>query len=145
MGKLTPIPSYEFKELLSALKPYQADAISHFVEKYSEEEAAKLWLSANGPSDTRKFGGVGVPDPKPFWDKFNEELRLFICGDKKYKTERDKLLSEAKPASVVLVSGISGLLGSTLGFAPSLLVPAVAMMIYVQMYLTDHFHARKSA
>lgn len=131
MDELTPIPSYELNELLTALKPYQAGAISQLIEKHGEEETAKLWLSANGPTDTQKFGGAGSLDSKPFWHKFNEELRLFICGDKKYKKERDKLLSEAKPASLVLVSGISGLLGSTLGFAPSLLAPAVAMMLYV--------------
>lgn len=131
MDELTPIPSYELNELLAALKPYQSGVISQLVEKHGEEEAAKLWLSANGPTDTQKFGGAGPFDSDPFWKKFNEELRLFICGDKKYQKERDKLLSEAKPASLVLVSGISGLLGSTLGFAPSLLAPAVAMILYV--------------
>ncbi len=131
MDELTQIPSYELSELLAALKPYQAVAVSQLIKKHSEEEAAKLWLSACGPTDTKKFGGAGSPESKPFWNKFNEELHLFICGDKKYKEERDKLLSETKPASIVLVSGISGLLGSTLGFAPSLLAPAVAMMCYV--------------
>ena len=130
MSELTSIPSFEFDELLAALKPYQATAISKLKEKHGEEEAAKLWLSANGPSDTQKFGGANPVDSKPFWDKFNEELRLFVCGDKKYKKERDKLFSEAKPVSIVLISGISGFLGSTLGFAPSLLAPAVAMMLY---------------
>lgn len=130
MSELTPIPTFDFDELLKALKPYQADAISTLRDKHGEEEAAKLWLSAKGPSDTQKFGGNNTFDSKPFWDKFNEELRLFICGDKKYKKEREKLLADAKPVSLVLISGISGLLGSTLGFAPSLLAPAVAMMLY---------------
>ncbi len=130
MTELTPIPLFDLNELLAALKPYQASAISQLREKHNEEEVAKLWLSANGPSDTQKFGGTNPIDSKPFWDKFNEELRLFICGDKKYKKERDKLLSDAKPVSVVLISGVSGLLGSTLGFAPSFLAPAVAMMLY---------------
>ena len=131
MNESTPIPLYELDELLAALKPYQTSSISQLLEKHGEEEAAKLWLSANGPTDTQKFGGSGPLDSKPFWNKFNEELRLFICGNKKYDKERRKLLSQAKPASLVLVSGISGLLGSTLGFAPSLLAPPVAMMLYV--------------
>ena len=131
MEHLTPIPSYELSELLSALKPYQAGAISQLIEKHGEEEVAMLWLSANGPTDTQKFGGASPLDSKPFWNKFNEELRLFICGDKKYKNEREKLLSDSKPASLFLVSGISGLLGSTLGFAPSLLAPPVAMLLYL--------------
>ncbi|MFA6313244.1 MAG: hypothetical protein WCV99_24995 [Sterolibacterium sp.] len=130
MDELAPVPSYELSELLAALKPYQASALSQLLEKHGEEEAAELWLSATGPSNTQRFGGAAPLDSKPFWNKFSEELRLFICGDKKYKKERDKLLSEAKPASLVLVSGISGLLGSTLGFAPSLLAPAVAMMLF---------------
>lgn len=129
--KLTPIPSYELDELISALKPYQADAISQLIEKHGAEETAKLWLSANGPTYTQKFGGAGHLDSKPFWNKFNEELRLFICGDEKYKKEREQLLSESKPASLFLINGISGFIGSTLGFPSSLLVPAVAMMLYV--------------
>lgn len=131
MQETSQITSYELDELLKALKPYQVGSISELLSKHGEEEVARLWLSANGPTDTQKFGGSGPLDSKPFWNKFNEELRLFICGDKKYKKERDKLLSEGKPVSLLLVSGISGLLGSTLGFAPSLLAPAVAMMLCV--------------
>ena len=131
MSEFMPIPAFDLDDLLNTLKPYQANAISQLREKHGEEEAARLWLSANGPSDTQKFGGAGPMNSKPFWDKFNAELRLFVCGDQKYKTERNKLLLEAKPASLYLVSGISGLLGSTLGFAPSLLAPPVAMMLYL--------------
>ena len=99
MDKLTPIPLYELAELLTALKPYQAGAISELIEKHGEEEAAKLWLSANGPTDTQKFGGEGSRYSEPFWDKFHEELRLVICGDKKYGEDREKLLSLARPAA----------------------------------------------
>jgi hypothetical protein len=131
MEELTPIPSYELNELLAVLKPYQVNVISELVQKHGEEEAAKLWLSARGPSDTQKFGGPGSQDPTPFWNKFNDELRLFICGDKKYKKEREKLFAEGKPASLVIVSVISGFLGSTLGFAPSLVTPVVAIMLHL--------------
>lgn len=131
MDILTPIPSYELDELLTALKPYQAGAISQLIEKHGEEEAAKLWLSANGPTDTQKFGGAGSRDPKPFWDKFNEELRLVICGDEKYKEDREKLLSNARPAADYVVHGITALVATTLGLAPALLVPAVALMLKV--------------
>lgn len=128
MDKPTQIPPYELAELLTALKPYQTDAISQLIEKHGEEEAAKLWLSANGPTDTQKFGGEGSRHTKPFWDKFHEELRLVICGDEKYVEDREKLLSEARPAADYVVHGITALVASTLGLAPALLVPAVALM-----------------
>lgn len=131
MDELTPIPAYELDELLTALKPYQAGAISQLIEKHGEEEAAKLWLSANGPIDTQKFGGSSSRDPKPFWDKFNEELRLVICDDEKYKEDRKKLLSQAKPAADYVVHGITALVATNLGLAPALLVPPVALMLRV--------------
>jgi hypothetical protein len=131
IDKPTPIPTYELAELLTALKPYQASAISKLIEKHGEEEAAKLWLSANGPTDTQKFGGSGTRDTKPFWDKFQEELRLVICSDEKYKEDREKLLSQAKPAAGYVVHGITALVATTLGLAPALLVPAVAIMLNV--------------
>lgn len=130
MSDQPQVPVFQLVDLLSALKPYQSHSISQLCDKHGEVEAAKIWLSARGPSDTQRFGGSAPNDSEPFWDKFNEELRLFICGDKKYKKEREQLLADAKPTAFVLISGISGYLGATLGFAPSLLAPAVAMMLY---------------
>ena len=130
MPALDQLPSFEFDELLSALKPYQSKIMLQLKEKNGVEEAAKIWFSANGPSDTQKFGGSDPNGLASFWEKFNSEFRLFIC-DKKYKKERGELLATAKPTCFVVVTGISGYIGSSLGFAPSFLAPSVAMMVYL--------------
>ena len=123
------LPQVETSEWLSHLKQYQRSSLSILIDMHGEEEAAKLWLAANGPKDTQKFGGNG--NVQPFWDRFVAELRLFICGDKKYNKERKELLQQAKGATALLVSVISGAIGASLGFSASLLAPAVALMLHV--------------
>ncbi len=123
------LPQADLADWLAPLKQYQRSSLSTLIEKHGEEEAAKLWLGANGPKDTQKFGGQG--DIKPFWDRFMAELRLFICGDKRYSKERKELLQQAKGATALLVSVISGAIGASLGFSASLLAPAVALMLHV--------------
>ena len=129
MTALDQFPIFEFEELLSALKPYQSKIMLQLKDKNGAEEAAKIWLNANGPSETQKFGGSNAQNPNSFWEKFTSEFRLFIC-DKKYKKEREELLATAKPTSFIVVTVISGYIGSSLGFAPSFLAPAVAMLLY---------------
>lgn len=120
--------SFGVNELLDSLKPYQRDSIRHLINEFGEEEAAKKWLSANGPVATQQFGGLQNGNAHPFWDRFIAEFRLLIC-DEKYAPERNKILSGAKPSALVIISGISGYIGSTLGFAPALLAPAVAVIL----------------
>lgn len=131
MSEAPLFPKYELSELLQILKPYQKESIDLLIDNYGEEEAAKRWLSANGPSVTQKFGGQQQGNAQPFWDSLIFELRLFICSDKKYKKEREQLLSSSRPAALFAVSTISVAIATTLGIAASLIVPVVAVMLGV--------------
>lgn len=123
------IPNIELSDWVETLKTYQKTSINILIENNGEEKAAQLWLSANGVSSTKQFGGNG--DSSPFWDKFVYEFNAFICGDEKYSKDRENISSQTTLTNTIFVSVISGAIGSTLGFAASLLAPAVAILLCI--------------
>jgi len=124
------IPSHTIQEWIAELKPYQSNSITMLVESHGYEEAIKRWLSANGPTSTIPFGGAGN-SPEPFFDRFKEEFRKFVCGDESYAKYREQILAETPIAKSIYISCISAALGATLGYAATLLAPAVAVMLHV--------------
>jgi hypothetical protein len=117
------------EEWISALKPYQSSSIYQMATELGEEEAAKQWLSANGPSSTVGFGGAS--NPEPFFDRFKEEFRKFICGDDAYEEFRTQLGAESPVVKAIYISTISAAIGATLGYAATLLAPAVAILLHL--------------
>ncbi|NNN85699.1 hypothetical protein FKN93_17350 [Vibrio sp. A8-1] len=81
------LPNASIGEWVSELKVYQANSINQMLQDNEPEEVIKLWLSANGPNTTIQFGGAG-DSPEPFFDRFKEEFRKFICGDAAYNSFR---------------------------------------------------------
>ena len=124
------IPNNTVQEWINALKPYQSNSVSQLVDAYGEEEAIKRWLSANGPNSTIKFGGTGN-SPEPFFFMFKEEFSKFICGDESYSKYREQLMAETPIAKTIYISCISAALGAALGYAATLLAPAVAIMLHI--------------
>lgn len=122
------IENSSLDEWLDTLKPYQQSTIRALTSSNDEVEVAKKWLSAQGPSSTVGFGGIS--NPEPFFDRFMDEFRKFICGDEKYAEFREKLGSESSVVKAVYVSVISAALGATLGFTAALLAPAVAILLH---------------
>lgn len=114
---------------ISALKPYQSNSISQMVTEFGEEEAAKNWLSANGPRSTVGFGGAS--NPEPFYDRFMDEFKKFICGDESYDEFRAQLGAESPVVKTIYISVISTALGATLGYTATLLAPAVAILLHL--------------
>ena len=115
-------------EWLSVLKPYQSKTLLTIINSEGNEEAAKTWLSANGPSSTARFGGAA--NPEPFFDRFMVEFRKFVCGDEAYADAREKLGAESPVAKAIYVSVISSALGATLGYTATLLAPPVAILLH---------------
>ncbi|RDD30561.1 hypothetical protein CR161_07455 [Prosthecochloris sp. ZM] len=122
------IPDIEINEWLAVLKPYQASSLNALIESSSPESAAEIWITANGPDNTIMFGGER--DTKPFWDKFKEEFKKFVCGDAEYSEERRALLVEAPISNALMVSAISSAIGAKIGYAAALLSPAVVILLY---------------
>ncbi|WP_413405028.1 MULTISPECIES: hypothetical protein [unclassified Synechococcus] len=122
------LPSATIDEWVSELKTYQANSINQLLSENDPEETIKLWLSANGPNTTIQFGGANE-SPEPFFDRFKEEFRKFMCGDSAYESFRSQLSAETPVAKTIYISVISAALGATLGYAATLLAPAVAIML----------------
>lgn len=123
------LPTSTLEEWLVELKTYQKTSIEQLVVLHGEEEAAKVWLSANGPANTATFGGE--KNTEPFWDRFREEFRKFVCGHESYAKFHEQLGGQAPIVKVIYISAISAALGATLGFTATLLAPAVAIMLHL--------------
>lgn len=123
------IENSSLDEWVETLKPYQKSTIKALSEQHGEEETAKKWLSAQGPSSTIGFGGIS--NPEPFFDRFMEEFRKFICGDEAYDSFRKQLGAESPVVKTIYVSVISTALGAALGYTATLLAPAVAVMLHL--------------
>ena len=124
------VPKVEIGDWLETLKPYQRSSLEQLISQSTEEEAAKIWLTSSGATSTKQFGGSGGENNE-FWDRFKTEFRDFICGSEKYENERAQLSAQGPIANAMFVGIISGAIGSTLGFAASLLAPAVAIMLFL--------------
>lgn len=122
------IPDCELDEWISELKPYQRNTIKQLLATMSPEEVAKKWIMASGSQNIIHFGGTS--DPEPFWDRFKSEFRRFVCNDEAYVEEKKALLAEAPNHRVLVMSIISGAIGANIGYAATLLTPAVAVLLY---------------
>ena len=121
------IPDAEPEEWLKELKPYQRSILQVFLQDASPEEAAEKWLESTGSPNIISFGGNR--DSKPFWDRFKCEFRKFICDDDSYVEEKRALNEESTVSMILLVSMISAAIGATIGFAATLLAPAVTLLL----------------
>ncbi len=123
------IESIGLSEWLLELKPYQRVGIKTLIDSYGEEKAAEKWITFRGPCTNIPFGGENNIDTKPFFDRFKYEFKKFMCGHPDYEEYRRKLGSESPVLKGMYISVISSALGATLGFAATLLAPAVAILL----------------
>jgi hypothetical protein len=125
------IQGIKIDEWLSGLKKYQKDSVVILIQQFGEEEAISKWLSAQGPKDNVPFGGIQNQDTKPFLERFKTEFKKFVCNHPDYQEDRKKLSLEAPIVTAIYISVISAAIGAVLGFAATLLAPAVAIMLSV--------------
>jgi hypothetical protein len=121
------VPAGETTDWLAELKPYQREALQVFLEGANPDEAAERWLGATGSPNIMPFGGPH--DSKPFWNRFKEEFRKFLCDESSYKEERSALTLQGPVGKAVLISGVSAAIGATIGYSATLLAPAVALLL----------------
>jgi hypothetical protein len=121
------IPQADVDDWLNVLKPYQRSTLRAFLKDASPETAAERWLSAAGSPNIVPFGGTH--DTKPFWDKFKSEFRRFVCDDAAYVEEKKALSGEGPVSKALLVSVVSAAIGATIGYAATLLAPAVTLLL----------------
>jgi hypothetical protein len=121
------VPDSPQDEWLQLLKPYQRSTVLVFLANSDLEAAAEKWLEATGPANIVPFGGVS--DPKPFWERFRSEFRRFLCDDQAYVEDKQALGTQGPVNKALLVGMISAAVGSEIGLAPSLLTPAVVLLL----------------
>jgi len=86
------LPKQYLEEALSCLKFYQQEDIKSLLlsNENDIEKVARIYLYAQGASNTVKFGGGSSTD-NLFFDILKLEVKKFVCGDSKYDSERKKL------------------------------------------------------
>ena len=124
------IPNEDLESWLSALKPYQSSQIKALLASgRSETDIVDAWLSARGPDSTVSFGGT--KESKPFRERFMEEFKKFVCGDRKYSKDRAQLTGKIEVAKTAVISAVSAAVASQIGAAAALLIPPVAVLLHV--------------
>lgn len=121
------IPDGDIGDWLSELKPYQRSTLQVFLATATPQEAAERWLSSTGSPNIAPFGAPH--DSKPFWNRFKEEFRKFVCDDEAYVEERKSLTAQGSVGKAVMISIVSATIGATIGYSATLLAPAVALSL----------------
>lgn len=122
------IPISSLDEWLSELKPFQKDTIKDLLTSSEPEEVAKTWISSSGSENTIHFGGER--DTKPFWDRFEDEFKKFICDETAYIEEKRALAAEGPVTRALLIAAVSSAIGATIGYTATLVAPAVVLLLY---------------
>lgn len=129
MTQSLTIPTASLSDWLSVLKPYQREIVDVLLVKENQnaERAAEKWLTATGATNIIPFGGVG--NHKPFWDNFKSEFIRFLCDKTAYTEIKAGISNESPLVKTLWVSVISSAIGAKLGYAATLLAPAVALLL----------------
>lgn len=122
------IENIKLEEWLEELKPYQKNSIKILIAQYSEEKAAEIWITSNGPSNNVPFGGVSK-NTAPFFERFKIEFKKFICGHPDYEANRIKLNTEKPVVKTLFLTVTSSAIGAEIGLSATLLIPAVAVLL----------------
>jgi hypothetical protein len=113
---------------LDALPEYQRKSIQQLLDQgKTYEEAAVIWLSANGPSNTHPFGTQNTKSI--FFEKLLEEVESFFCRDDKYIEEKKQLLTQFKAGDVYVLTFISTVISPIVGASAPLISPAIALIL----------------
>lgn len=115
-------------EWIQSLPDYQKNIIIELLgQDLDFESIAETWSNAS-TENTFKFGTDPVVNNN-FWENVKKEVRAYLCGDKKYKKERDGLFGEKGIARIFIISAISVSIAPAIGVAAPVVAPLVALAI----------------
>ena len=118
------------EEWLAAVPRYQLETINNLLGAgNTPERVAEIWLSSNGAESVAGFGSSSTN--QAFVDKVKIEVREFVCGGKKYESDRKALLSHSGKTQTFVVSTISTAVALHVGAAAAYLVPVIALLLVV--------------
>jgi hypothetical protein len=112
------------------LPDYQREPIQKLLADGSSfDEIAQAWISASAANTFRFAATAPVGDKGAFLENLRREIRSFLCGDKKYKKERDGLFGEKGIARTYVVSAMAVAIAPHLGVASAVIAPLVALVL----------------
>ena len=124
------LESYDINVLNISLKPYQVQIIDDLLKNSTVEEAIEKFLTANGPTDTIQFGGIGdKKDKHPFIESFKNEFDKFICGDPEYENYYPKVKEGTGIPMQAIISGISAAIGAKMGINAAMISPVIVLSL----------------
>lgn len=112
------------------LPAFQRSSIAQLMaDGRTYEDVAQAWLTASANNTYKFSAGSPVGDKNSFLKSVKAELRAFLCGDKKYKTEREGLWGERSPARTLVVSSIAVAIAPHINVAAAVLAPVIAVLL----------------
>ena len=80
--------------------------------------------------NTYRFSATSpVGDKGAFLENLKAEVRAFLCGDKKYKTEREGLFGKSGLARTYVVSAMAVAIAPHLSVASAVIAPLIALVL----------------
>lgn len=112
------------------LPEFQRSPIEELLSKgKSFEDVAQAWLTASASNTYRFSTSTPVGNNGTFLKNVKKELRAFICGDEKYKTEREGLFGEKSNARTFIVSGMAVAIAPHVTVAAAVIAPVIALLL----------------
>lgn len=117
-------------EWVQELPEFQRTTIQELLSKgLNFEEVAQAWITASAENTYRFSASAPVGDKGAFLDNLKKEIRGFLCGDKKYKKERDGLFGEKGLARTYVVSSMAVAIAPHLSVASAVIAPLIALVL----------------
>lgn len=115
---------------VAELPEFQREAIHELRSAGSSyEDIAQAWITASAENTYRFSASAPVGDKGAFLDNLRQEVRGFLCGDKKYKKERDGLFGEKGVARTYVVSAMAVAIAPHLSVAAAVIAPLIALVL----------------
>ncbi len=93
------------------------------------DDVAQAWVTASAENTYRFSASSPVGDKRAFLDSLRKEIRAFLCGDKKYKKERDGLFGDKGLARTYVVSTMAVAIAPHLSVASAVIAPLIALVL----------------
>lgn len=95
----------------------------------SYEEIAQAWINASAENTYRFSSSSPVGDKGAFLGNLRLEVHRFLCGDEKYKKEREGLFGKNGVGRTYVVSTMAVAIAPHLSVASAVIAPLVALVL----------------
>ncbi|TDM49295.1 hypothetical protein ETI06_07050 [Macrococcoides goetzii] len=116
------------KEGTKNLPQYQARVINELLNENSFDRTAEIWAEYNF-ENTSPFSSENTKATN-YVKEIKKELKKFICGDEKYESNRNEIVSKVGITdNAILISSMSSVIGNQIGLAGTFVAPVLVLLI----------------